>query len=78
MPTGRGKIEHFTDLEVWQVSHELFLEVLKDLDGLPRSRAAATLTDQIIRSIGSIGANISEGFNRSKAKFLNSLDLAMG
>ena len=73
-----GKIEHFTDLEVWRVAHELFLDVLKDLDTLPRTRAAAALTDQIIRSIGSIGANISEGFNRSKAKFLNSLDIALG
>lgn len=56
----------------------MFLEVLNDLNTLPRTRAAAALTDQIVRSMGSIGANISEGFNRSKAKFLNSLDIALG
>ena len=78
MPDRREKIEHFTDLEVWRVSHELFLDVLKDLEALPRTRAAAALTDQIVRSIGSVGANISEGFNRSKAKVLNSLDIALG
>ncbi|MCR4411033.1 MAG: four helix bundle protein [Thermoguttaceae bacterium] len=73
-----AKIEHFTQLEVWKMAHETFLAVLKDLDGLPRSRTAAILTDQMIRSIGSIGANIAEGFNRSKAKFLNSLEIALG
>ena len=52
--------------------------MLEDLDPLPRKRSAAILTDQIIRSLGSVGANISEGFNRSKAKFLNSLDISFG
>jgi four helix bundle protein len=74
----KGKVDHFTDLDVWRKSHELFLEVLKELDGLPRTRAASALTDQIVRSLGSIGANIAEGFNRRKAKFLNSLDIALG
>ena len=36
------------------------------------------LVDQIVRSLGSAGANIAESFNRSKAKFLNSLDIALG
>ena len=43
-------IKHFTDLEVWQRSHLLFLDTL----------------------------NIAEGFNRSKAKFLSALDIALG
>ena len=73
-----GKVNHFTDLEVWRRSHQLFLAVLKGLDELPRSRAAAALTDQMVRSLGSIGANIAEGFNRSKPKYLNSLDIALG
>ena len=73
-----GDVRHFTDLEVWRRSHALFLDVLKDLEELPRTRAAAALTDQVVRSIGSIGANIAEGFNRSQAKFHNSLDIALG
>ncbi len=73
-----GEVKHFTDLEVWRRSHDLFLEVLKDLDQLPRTRAAAAVTDQVVRSIGSIGANIAEGFNRSQAKFSNALDIALG
>ena len=43
-------IKHFTDLEVWQKSHALFLDT----------------------------PNIAEGFNRSKAKFLSALDIALG
>ncbi|MDY0169841.1 MAG: four helix bundle protein [Thermoguttaceae bacterium] len=71
-------MKRFTDLEVWRRSHTLFLDVLKELDGLPRTRAAAALTDQVVRSIGSIGANIAEGFNRSKSRYLNALDIALG
>jgi four helix bundle protein len=72
------KITRFTDLEVWRKSHDLFLRLLTDVETLPRSRAAAILTDQSMRSLGSIGANIAEGFNRSKAKYLNCLDIALG
>ena len=71
-------VKHFTDLEVWRRSHPLFLDLVEDLDPLPQKRSVTILTDQILRSIGSVGANISEGFNRSKKKYLNSLDIALG
>jgi len=71
-------VKHFTDLEVWRRSHELFLELLKDVDPLPQKRGVVILTDQTLRSVGSVGANIAEGFNRSKKKYLNSLDIAFG
>ena len=71
-------IKHYTDLQVWQRSHKLFLDIVKDVEIFPNKRAANTIADQIIRSSGSISANIAEGFNRSKAKFLNSLDIALG
>ena len=73
-----GKVQRFTDLEVWRKSHELFLRLLVDLESLPSTRIANILTDQIVRSLGSTGANIAEGFNRSKAKYLNCLDIALG
>lgn len=73
-----NKVKRFTDLEVWRRSHELFLRLLFDLDKLPHTRVATILTDQSIRSLGSVGANIAEGFNRSKAKYLNCLDIAIG
>ena len=74
----KREVKHFTDLEVWRRSHQLFLDLVEDLDPLPQKRSVAILTDQILRSTGSVGANISEGFNRSKKKYLNSLDIALG
>ena len=71
-------IKHYTDLEIWKRSHRLFVDLVKDIDGFPNKKAAYILADQILRSCASIGANISEGFNRSKARFLNSLDIALG
>jgi four helix bundle protein len=72
------RVQRFTDLEVWRRSHELFLRLLFDLESLPNTRVATILTDQSVRSLGSVGANIAEGFNRSKAKYLNCLDIAIG
>ena len=74
----KKKINRFTDLEVWRRSHQLFLDLLEDLENLPKRRAADILVNQVVRSLGSVGANISEGFNRSKARFLNALDIAVG
>jgi len=71
-------VKHFTDLDVWRRAHQLFLDLVRDLDPLPNTRAVSMLTDQILRSVGSIGANIAEGFNRSKKRYLNSLDIALG
>jgi four helix bundle protein len=71
-------VRHFTDLEVWRRSHELFLDLLKDVDPLPQKRGVVILTDQTLRSVGSVSANIAEGFNRSKKKYLNCLDISFG
>lgn len=69
---------HFSELQVWRRSHQLFLDVIGDLADLPYSRVTRILTDQIVRSSASISANIAEGFNRSKKKYLSSLDIAVG
>ena len=73
-----NKIKHFTDLQIWQRSHQLFIDLVNDIELFPKKKAAYILVDQILRSCGSIGGNIAEGFNRSKARFLNSLDIALG
>jgi four helix bundle protein len=78
MDARNGKVRRFTDLEVWRKSHDLFLHLLLDLDPLPNTRIAAALTDQTIRALGSVGANLAEGFNRSKAKYLNCIDISLG
>ncbi len=73
-----SEIEHFTDLRVWRKAHQLFLDILADVDSFPRSRGADTVIKQILDASASISANISEGFNRSRKKFSNTLDIALG
>jgi len=54
------KIYHsFTDLEVWQLAHELRLKVYLLSKYLPKF-----ISNQITRSSASIGANIAEGYGR--------------
>jgi four helix bundle protein len=72
------KIDHFTDLEIWRRSHALFLQMLDAVDQFPSRKAAKIVADQVLRSSSSIGANISEGFNRSKRQFLSCLDISKG
>jgi four helix bundle protein len=70
------RVKHFTDLTVWEKSHQLFLDALKDIEKLPNSQAVRIVTDQLIRSLGSVSANIAEGFNaRSLKQYLYYLDV---
>jgi four helix bundle protein len=60
-------IKHFTDMEVWQLSHKLSLNVFDMTNGLPKSEDYA-LTSQIRRASNSVSANISEAFGRRTKK----------
>jgi len=72
------EIKHFTDLRVWRKAHGLFLDLLGDIEAFPTTRAAGILAEQLVRSCSSISANVAEGFNRSRRKFANCLDIAIG
>ncbi len=50
------------------MAEEVFKTVCEDLHKFPQNRVAWTIGDQLIRSVGSIGANIAEGFNRQTKK----------
>jgi four helix bundle protein len=72
-------IRSFKDLVVWQKAHQLFLQLVKDVESFPRTRAAAIITDQLLRAVGSISANIAEGFGRrSGAEYVHYLIVARG
>ncbi len=60
----KGKIKNFTDLIIWQKAIDLFEKTVADVEKFPNKRAAWIITDQIIRSVGSISSNIAEGFGR--------------
>jgi four helix bundle protein len=76
---GKGAITSFTDLVVWQKAHKLFLRLAHDVETFPRTKAAAIVADQLLRSVGSISANIAEGFGRrTGAEYVHYLIVARG
>lgn len=71
------EIKHYKDLIVWVRSHQLFLDVVKDIESFPKNAVSRAITDQIVRSIGSISSNIAEGFNSMTTKqYLSFIDIA--
>ena len=68
MDTERKKIRTFKDLIVWQKAIELFKLLFEDIKKFPRDRSSFIITDQILRAVGSISANIAEGFGRKGQK----------
>ncbi len=61
-------IKDFRKLIVWQKSHQLFLDVMRDIEDFPKIQATKIVIDQLLRACGSISANIAEGFGRKKGK----------
>jgi hypothetical protein len=64
---GRNKMK-YSDLVVWQKAHQLFLDIAEDVERFPNRKAAQVIADQILRSSGSISANIAEGNGRRKGR----------
>lgn len=58
---------NFEKLNVWQLSHQLVLEIYKLTDKFP-VKERYRLVDQICRSTSSVPANIVEGNSRRSAK----------
>jgi four helix bundle protein len=54
------KVRSFRDLIVWQKAHKLILEIIKDVELFPNTQAAKIVIDQLLRSCGSISANIAD------------------
>jgi four helix bundle protein len=60
----KQKITDFTDLIVWQKAKMMFLNVVGDMRTISGGKASFVIMQQVIRSAGSISANIAEGFGR--------------
>ncbi len=63
---------------MWKIAHRLFLDLCRDLAEARTSVPGTVIAEQILRSAGSVGANIAEGFGRTQKKFTNALDIAYG
>jgi len=59
----RMKITRFEDLKVWQLAHELSLDIAKFIKSFPKDEKY-DLAGQMRRSARSIPSDISEGFGR--------------
>jgi len=59
----KGKIEHFTDLDAWQINHKVALAIYKISKKFPKDERFG-LTDQLRRAAVSIATNIAEGWGR--------------
>lgn len=57
-------MEKFTQLDVWQKSHKLVLDIYKTAKEFP-DEERFRLTDQLCRSASSVPANIAEGTGRN-------------
>lgn len=62
-----GRIESFTDLNVWKEGHKLVLMIYKITKNFPKEETYS-ITDQMRRAAASITANIAEGFGRQTYK----------
>jgi four helix bundle protein len=69
----------FRSLDAWQRAQELAAAIAALTDRLPRTRAADTLGNQLLRSAASVAANIAEGYGRySPGAYRNHLSIARG
>ena len=73
-----AKIEKFEDLEIWNKSREICIDI-ETLFETTNLGKRFSMKDQMDRSSGSIMDNIAEGFDRgSRLEFINSLGIAKG
>lgn len=60
---GHTMVNRYEDLEIYQISVEITVEIYKLTKKFPREETYG-ITDQLKRAVTSIGANIAEGFGR--------------
>ncbi|MBI1780287.1 MAG: four helix bundle protein [Sphingobacteriales bacterium] len=71
-------INHFEDLEIWQLARNLYNKITPVVEIL-REKKEFRFAEQMKSSSGSIMDNIAEGFERnSRLEFVNSLGIVKG
>ena len=73
-----GAIKTYKDLKVWQKAFELSLQIIEFIDNFPKRIVFNVIFIQLLRSVSSIGANISEGYGSfSKKEYRRYLGIAL-
>jgi len=71
-------MQDFRKLEVWQLAHQLALDIYRETQSFP-TREQYSLTDQIRRAAVSISANLAEGCGRGgDVEFARFVTIAFG
>ncbi|MCP4646057.1 MAG: four helix bundle protein [bacterium] len=71
-------MKDFKTLKVWQVAHELVLDVYRATAAFPKEEVYG-LTSQMRRAAASVPANVAEGCGRQgDAEFARFVQIAMG
>lgn len=74
-----SQVASYKDLKFWQTSWKVSIFTVKLIRKLPNERIAWIITDQVLRSAFSTGANIAEGFGKYKGKeYPRFLQMALG
>jgi len=69
----------YKDLKFWQRAREVSLMIVKLTRKLPNEKIAWIISDQVLRSSFSIGANIAEGFGKFRGKeYARFIRMALG
>ena len=55
-------MQTYKDLKAWQANQECILDGSLLIESLPNTIPARVLSDQLFRSLASVGANIAEGY----------------
>jgi four helix bundle protein len=74
-----SQVSSYKDLKFWQTAWKVSILTVQLVRKLPSERVAWIITDQVLRSSFSIGANIAEGFGKYKGKeYPRFIQIALG
>ncbi len=74
-----NQVKTYQDLKFWQTAFQTISLVIRFSQKLPWSKSLDSIINQLVRSSGSIGANIAEGYGRYTGKeYQHFLQIALG
>lgn len=69
----------YKDLKFWQNAKTVSLLIVSLIRKFPNERAVWIISDQVLRSSFSVGANVAEGFGKYKSKeYPRFISMALG
>ena len=61
-------MQTYKDLKVWEVNQACVMKLVRLIEQLPGTLAAKTISEQLLRSLLSVGANLAEGYSSYEGK----------